>query len=129
MRYIYDMITSDVLRTIFPSIIVDNFDLKKVETKSKEEEMHIYLEENKVIPEELRERQVISYGMTEESVIQDFPIRGHSVYLHIKRRKWQDKSDDTIHVRHYDINFEGTQLTKEFVSFLKEADRKYRIER
>ncbi len=123
------MITTELLHNIFPSLIVDNFDFKKVETKSKEEEMHIYLEENKVIPEELRDREVISYGLTEETVIQDFPIRGHSVYLHIKRRKWQDKKDGTIHVRHYDINFDGTHLTKEFVSFLKEADRKYRIER
>ncbi len=119
------MITVELLRNIFPSLIVDNFDFVKIETDPKKEEMHIYLEENKVVPQDMRNRQVISYGLTEETVIQDFPIRGNSVYLHIKRRKWLDKSDNTIHVRQFDLSFEGTQLTKEFVSFLKEADRRY----
>lgn len=119
------MITVELLRNIFPSLIVDNFDFVKIETDPKKEEMHIYLEENKVVPQDMRNRQVISYGLTEETVIQDFPIRGNSVYLHIKRRKWLDKSDNKIHVRQFDLSFEGTQLTKEFVSFLKEADRRY----
>ena len=119
------MITVELLRNIFPAIVVENFDFVKIETDSKKEEMHIYLEENKVVPQDMRNRQVISYGLTEETEIQDFPIRGNSVYLHIKRRKWLDKSDNTIHVRQFDLSFEGTQLTKEFVSFLKEADRRY----
>ncbi len=119
------MITVELLRNIFPSLIVDNFDFVKIETDPNKEEMHIYLEENKVVPQDMRNRQVISYGLTEETVMQDFPIRGNSVYLHIKRRKWLDKSDNTIHVRQFDLLFEGTQLTKEFVSFLKEADRRY----
>jgi hypothetical protein len=41
----------------------------------------------------------------------------------VKRRKWLDVDTGEILTRRYDIAFEGTGLTKEFVAFLKEAYR------
>ncbi|MCX4293255.1 MAG: transposase family protein, partial [Prevotella sp.] len=34
---------------------------------------------------------VISHGFTDEKVIQDFPLRGKPVYLHVRRRRRYDK--------------------------------------
>lgn len=45
--------------------------------------------------------------------------RGDAVYLHVRRRKWLDTETNEILTKTYSIAFEGTQLTKEFVSFFK----------
>jgi transposase len=52
-------------------------------------------------------------------MIQDFPIRGHAVYLHIRRRKWLEKETGRIVMTIIDLSHEGTGLTEEFASFLK----------
>lgn len=114
-----------VLHNVFPSVVVDNFDIIDLKENLSEERLDIYLDEKKIIPDSLKNREVISHGFTSETVIQDFPLRGKAVYLHLRRRKWLDKESNTIHTRTYDISFDGTQLTKEFVSFLKDAHREY----
>jgi hypothetical protein len=64
---------------------------------------------------------VSSYGFTSERVIQDFPLRGKAVYLHVRRRKWRDSSNGDIFTYSYDdLTAEGSKLSPEFVSFLKE---------
>ena len=64
---------------------------------------------------------VSSYGFTSERVIQDFPLRGKAVYLHVRRRKWRDSSNGEIFTYSYDdLTAEGSKLSPEFVSFLKE---------
>ena len=35
---------------------------------------------------------VISHGFTDEKVIQNFPLRGKPVYLHVRRRRWYGKA-------------------------------------
>jgi len=73
--------------------------------------------------EDYKKGTVHPYGFTEERVIQDFPIRGHAVYLHVQRRKWTDRSTGEIFSYVYDdLTEEGTRLTPEFVAFLKDAD-------
>ena len=81
--------------------------------------MDIYLDEKKVLPEELYNISAISYGFTEEVTIQDFPIRGKGVYLHLRRRKWLNKVTNQIITRKIDLTYNGTDLTKDFVAFLK----------
>lgn len=61
------MVTKTLLETIFPGVIVENFDLDR------------------------------------------------SSIIH--RRKWLDTETNEILTKTYSIAFEGTQLTKEFVSF------------
>lgn len=64
---------------------------------------------------------VIFHGFTEEKVIQDFPLRGKSVLLHVRRRRWYDKENhETFSYTYDDLTTEGTKLTPEFVAFLKE---------
>ena len=115
------MVTKTLLETVFPPIITENFGIDKIRFDAKAEELHIDLLEKKTIPVEFSNRHVISHGYTESRKIQDFPIRGNAVYLYVRRRKWLDVDTGEILTKRYDIAFDGTGLTKEFVAFLKEA--------
>ena len=124
------MVTKTLLETLFPSVIVENFDIVSIQHYPKEEEIHIHihLDEKKSIPVEFSSRRVVFNGFTSAKKIQDYPIRGNAVYLHVRRRKWLDTETNEILTKTYSIAFEGTQLTKEFVSFFKEAHRVHSLE-
>ena len=122
------MVSKTLLETIFPSVIVENFDIVSIQHDPKAEELHIHLDEKKTIPVEFSSRRVVFNGLTSAKKIQDYPIRGNAVYLHVRRRKWLDTETNEILTKTYSIAFEGTQLTKEFVSFLKEAYRVHGLE-
>ena len=49
--------------------------------------MHLYLQEINQIPKEFQNQKLESKGFFDEITVQDFPIRGHKVFLHIKRRR------------------------------------------
>ena len=80
----------ELLKLILPEFLVDYFDL--VKTEKKNEVIHLYFEEQNVIPARENRRILISHGFYNEITIQDFPLRGNSVYLHVKRRRWLDKN-------------------------------------
>ena len=68
-------------------------------------------------------KAIISYGFGDYRTIQDYPIRGRATYLHVRKRKWMDKSTGEIFSYEWDISeFDGTRLNAEFVAFLKEGD-------
>ena len=46
------MVSKTLLETIFPSVIVENFDIVSIQHDSKAEELHIHLDEKKTIPVE-----------------------------------------------------------------------------
>ena len=116
-----------MMKIFFPTIVAENFEIVRTEKSEKEETLDLYLDEGKTIPEELRDKQVVSYGFTDYVTIQDFSIRGYITRLHIRKRKWQEKETGKIYVKSYDLTSEGTQLTKEFASFLKETCRVHGI--
>ena len=99
--------------------IVDLFDVIKIIDDASNYRMDIYLDEKKSLPSELKNSNSISYGFTEEVIIQDFPIRGKGVHLHLRRRKWLNKTTNQIITRKLDLTHNGTDLTKDFVAFLK----------
>ncbi len=41
-------------------------------------------------------RVLIAHGFHKEVTIQDFPLRGNTVYLHVKRRRWIDKTTKEV---------------------------------
>lgn len=108
----------EIMQSFLPRDVVELFEIVKIDDKPSDWLMDIYLDELKVIPKQLKDTPVISYGFVEAVTIQDFPIRGKRV-LHLRRRKWLKKSDNTIHTTHLDITYPGTQLTEELVAFLK----------
>ena len=77
------MVTKTLLETIFPSVIVDNFDIVSIQHYPKDEEI----------------------GFTLSKKIQDYPIRGNAVYLHVRRRKWLDQDTNEILTKTYSIAF------------------------
>ena len=75
----------DLLKLLLPEIIVEYFELTSY--KKGDEILHLYLKEINCIPKEYRQYKLSSKGFFDEITVQDFPIRGHQVYLHIARRR------------------------------------------
>ncbi|MDL2323475.1 transposase family protein [Bacteroidales bacterium OttesenSCG-928-A17] len=110
----------DVFRVFLPSWLFDYFELIKF--SEEEDGFHFYLDEKKMMP--ASSDPLISHGFTDYSIVQDFPIKGKAVYLHLRRRKWLNQSTGEIISRRFDVAYEGTRLTKDFVAFLKATNRK-----
>jgi transposase len=110
----------DILRLFLPSWLFDYFEIEKYTWDSFR--IDVYLGEKKIVPNV--SCRLRSYGFTDYSIIQDFPIKVKAVYLHLRRRKWLNEDTLEITSRKFDIAYEGTRLTKEFVAFLKESNRK-----
>jgi hypothetical protein len=112
---------SELIKLLLPAIIVDYFELTSY--KKAEETLHLYLKEINSIPKEYRQNKLSSKGFFEEITVQDFPIRGHQVYLHIIRRRWLNKDTGQVVFRDWNLVADGTRVTQEFASFLKEINR------
>ncbi|MEG1498782.1 MAG: hypothetical protein RR393_05095 [Bacteroidales bacterium] len=54
----------------------------------------------------------ISKGFTKESTVQDFPIRGKALYLHLRKRKWLEQETGNIISSSYDLSTSGARLSK-----------------
>ena len=106
---------------VLPEFLVANFDL--VKSNKELEVLHLYFEECNSIPKEESSRILIAHGFHKELTIQDFPLRGNTVYLHIKRRRWLDKTSKQIVQRDWNLVAQGTRMTVEFAAFLKEISR------
>jgi hypothetical protein len=83
----------------------------------------LYFEEKIKPPEEFDAFELASKGFQDEITIQDFPLRGKYVYLHIKRRRWTNKTTGEIIKRDWQLVAKGTRMTQEFAAFLKEINR------
>ncbi len=113
----------DLVKLLLPEILVDNFELISFQKDDKEEILHIYLKEMYSIPKEYRTEKISSKGFFPEITVQDFPIRGQRVYLHITRRRWLNEGTGKVVYRDWNLVAEGTRITDEFASFLKEIGR------
>ena len=102
---------------LLPEGILEYFDI--VSHKTKNEKVHFYLEEKNILPEEFKSESAKSKGFTPEITIEDFPLRGKPVLLHIKRRRWTLTKNRLIIKRDWAIVAKGTRITSEFASFLK----------
>ena len=111
----------DLLKLILPEMLVEHFDL--VKSEQLEGKLKLYFEERNVVPQEFKTRQLVSKGFHNEVIIQDFPLRGKFVYLHMKRRRWTDKQTKQIVQRDWNVVAKGTRMTVEFASFLKSINQ------
>lgn len=111
--------TSDknFLDLILPQGILAYFLLTNFTSASSE--ICLYLEEKNDIPEEYQGDKLISKGFFDEITVQDFPLRGKAVYLHIRRRRWLNQTTGGIVFRDWNMVAQGTRMTTEFASFLK----------
>ncbi|MFT5751551.1 MAG: hypothetical protein ACI828_001661 [Flavobacteriales bacterium] len=104
---------------LLPEVLVTYFEITKHEVKG--EEIHFCLTENNVVPQGFENDKLHSKGFFPEATVQDFPIRGKNVYLHITRRRWMNETTSKVVTRDWDLVAKGTRITSEFATFLKEV--------
>ena len=110
-----------IANLLLPEILVTYFDLTKHEIKG--EEVHFYFTELNEVPDEFKDIKLHSKGFFPEATVQDFPIRGKNVFLHIIRRRWMNESSKKVVIRDWQLVAKGTRITSEFAAFLKEISQ------
>lgn len=108
---------------ILPESICEYFELTKLNKDDQKEVMDLYLQEINIIPQEYSNNKLTSKGFFDEVAIQDFPLRGYKVFLHVKRRRWLNEDTGQVVFRNWDVIAKGTRITKDFAAFLKEISR------
>ena len=106
-----------LIKLLLPEELFDYFDLVNLEVK--DNQVHAYLEELDIKPIEYKDEKLTSKGFHSPVLIQDFPIRRKSFFLHIRRRRWLIESSGRVVSRDWDTVAKGTRLTKDFATFLK----------
>ena len=106
---------------LLPEGFTDYFDILSVEEKEKE--IVIFLEEKLVLASGKGPDCLESKGFYPAVLVQDFPLRDKRLLLNIRRRRWIDKQTGEYVSRRIHITADGTRLTQEFASFLKELHR------
>ena len=91
-----------------------------VDVQENSSEVVIYLEEKNVVPEQYSSQETESKGFYDPVVVQDFPLRGKKLFLNIRRRRWILKKSNEYISRNWRMVAEGTRMTQDFASFLKE---------
>lgn len=114
------VISTELLELLLPSFIVNHFTF--IKSNSTEEKIHLYFEENNDVSL-FEGRNIESKGFHKEITIEDFPLRGKLVYMHIKRRRWRDLDTKETLQKDWNILAKGTRMTEEFAFFLKEINR------
>ena len=114
------MKTSEAFWMFLPQGLEELFEMGRFERT--EEAYDIWLDEKKRLSDEdFRNPHIVSRGYTDYVTVQDYPLRGRAFFLHMRRNKWWDKSTNEIFSYNPELpNEEGTRLSAEFVSFLKD---------
>ena len=106
-----------LVKLLLPQGVLEFFEL--INVTQTDIGLQLFLEEKNVIPSEYNDQKLESKGFLPESMVQDFPIRGQKVNLHIKRRRWEIKQTGEIITRDWNLVSKGARITTEFGSFLK----------
>ena len=116
------MTDKEMLWEFLPQTLRGVFEVVKVENGSKS--FDVWLDEIREKGDnEKYDNEIIGYGFTPYTTIQDHLTRGKPMYLHLRKCKWLDKRSGEIFS--YDIDYdseEGTRLSASFVAFLKGSD-------
>ena len=102
---------------LLPEGLLDYFEVVQVETLDKT--IIVHLDENVLSLQENKDNQFISKGFYPPTDIHDFPLRGKSLILRVRRRRWQNKLSGNPYMRDWSVVAGGTHLTAEFAAFLK----------
>ena len=111
-------ISEGASRLSLPEGTLGYFDL--VDVKESVNEVVFYLEEKNIVPEKYTDQDTESKGFYDPVIVQDFPLRGKKVFLNIRRRRWLLKKHNEYISRNWRMVAEGTRMTQDFASFLKE---------
>ena len=119
----------EFVKLMLPVEVRESLELVKIDittypsdTKTDElGEMHIYLDEDNRTPD--NRTNLTPNGFFPAIKINDYPIRGHKVTLHICRRRWTDPKGHNISTDWDNIVQEHSRLSPDFVTFLKAIRR------
>ena len=112
---------SELLKLLLPEFLINHFEILKFEEENNV--LHLYFEEKNTVPKEFSSLVVQSKGFLPEITVDDFPLRGKSVKLHIKRRRWTVTKNGNIIQRDWNLIAKGTRMTQDFAEFLKKISR------
>ena len=106
-----------LVKYILPEEIFQFFEITNIEEQGKE--LHIYLDENPVVPDGYSSYKLTSKGFHSEVIIKDYPIRNKACMLHVRRRRWLIEETGKVISREWNLTAEGTRYTQGFATFLK----------
>ena len=107
-----------VLSMFLPAGLLDYFDI--TEASNMGSYFMLVLVEKDIVPEDLKDLPLVSNGFHKSITVTDFPVRDHTMYFRIKRRRWIDKSTGKSYSRDWHLVAAGTRITAEFGAFLKD---------
>ncbi|HKJ78528.1 MAG TPA: hypothetical protein VKA10_03290 [Prolixibacteraceae bacterium] len=108
-----------LVEALLPLELFQYFEIRDVKINDKE--IHVYLDELNTPPSSHKNIKLASKGFHQTVTIQDFPLRERAVFLHVRRRKWQEEHSGKIISNSWNLAADGTRYTKGFASFLKEV--------
>ncbi len=104
-----------VMSLILPKGLEEYFDL--VDVKETAECLTLFLDEKNIPPLAFKNVKMTSKGFFEASSIRDFPLRGKSCFLNVRRRKWMIEETGQIVFNDWNIAHQGTRMTQELALF------------
>ena len=104
---------------LLPQEIFESFEVVKTTSEKvrDEEILHIFLEERNRPPQ--ASVPLRPNGFSEESQMEDFPVRDRKVILHLRKRRWKD-AEGNSYSNDWQLVAKGTRMTNTFAAFLKE---------
>ena len=109
--------SQELIKLLLPAEIFKYFEIVNLQVT--DTSINVYLDEKNILPERYIGNKLSSKGFHSTSIIQDFPIRDKSLYLHVRRRRWQDEGTGKVISRDWNTVAKGTRYTKGFAVFLK----------
>lgn len=110
-----------IIQFLLPEFILENFELISIDRQ--DGVFHIHLAEKNTDDQDPERKNLLSKGFFPAITVQDFPIRGHKVFLPIKRRRWLNTQTGKVVYRDWTQVEKGTRMTGEFAAFLKQIHR------
>lgn len=105
---------------LLPSGLLDYFEI--INVSQSDTQVLIYVEEKNNLTANLA-CCYESKGFYPAVVVNDFPLRGKSLLLNLRRRRWINKQTGGYYNRDFSLIAEGTRITQEFAFFLKGSFR------
>lgn len=84
------MKTSEAFWMFLPAGLEELFEMVRFERTN--QSYDIWLDEKKKLSDDdFRNPNIVARGYTDYVTVQDYPLRGRPVYLHMRKNKWWDK--------------------------------------
>ena len=128
----------ELLKLLLPEYLIEYFDIIKFEKK--ENQLHLYFEEKSSAPKEFSNLQLQSKGFNEEITVDDLPLGGKAVKLHIKRRRRTEVKSGNIIQRDWKLidkeiaemyGVNGKKIQRQYkksISYFKDWEQKSHAE-